>query len=79
MTAVTKNVYFDVLDNIDGNYNNTFHIIVGMKPTDVKSDSFAEYNVDSNGKDPSKIKNTVPWTWAISRHFSKHFSTTSKW
>ena len=56
MTAVSKNVYFDVLDNIDGNYNNTFHIIVGMKPTDVKSDSFAEYNVDSNGKILAKLK-----------------------
>ena len=69
-----------------------------MKPIDVTSDSYAEYNEDSNKKDPkfkvgdrvriskcksifstvytqiwseevfiiSKIKNTVPWTSAIS-------------
>ena len=69
-----------------------------MKPVDVTSDSYAEYNEDSNEKDPefkvgyhvniskyknifakrytqnwseeifvvSKIKNTVPWTYAIS-------------
>ena len=45
-----KNV--DVLDDIVDNYNNTFHRILGMKPTDVKSDSYAEYNVASNEKDP---------------------------
>ena len=25
MTAISKNVYFDVLDNIDNKYNNTVH------------------------------------------------------
>ena len=45
-----KNV--DVLDDIVDNYNNAFHRILGMKPTDVKSDSYAEYNVASNEKDP---------------------------
>ena len=60
MTAVSKNVYFHVFDGIVDNYNNTFHVIGmkpidGMKPRDVKSDSYAEYNVDSNEKD-SKFK-----------------------
>ena len=54
-TAVSKNACFDVLDNIVDNYNNTFHRIIGMKPIDIKSDSYVEYNVDSNEKDP-KIK-----------------------
>ena len=35
MAAVSKNVYFDVLDDIVDNYINTFHRIIGMKPTDV--------------------------------------------
>ena len=52
MTAVSKNVYFDVLDDIVDNYNNTFHRIIGMKPIDVKFDSYTEYNVDSDEKDP---------------------------
>ena len=43
MTAVLKNVYFDVLDDIVNNYNNTFQRIIGMEPIDVKSDSYAEY------------------------------------
>ena len=55
MTAVSKNAYFDVLDNFVDNYNNIFHRINGMKSTDVKSDCYAEYSVDSNDKD-SKFK-----------------------
>ena len=52
MTAVSKNVYFDVLDDIVSKYNNTVHRTKKMKPIDVKSDSYAEYNEDSNKKDP---------------------------
>ena len=55
MTAISKNVYFDVLDGIVDEYNNTYHKTVKMKPIDVKSDYFAEYNEESNEKEP-KIK-----------------------
>ena len=52
MTAISKNVYFDVLDNIVNKYNNTVHRTIKMKPIDVTSDSYAEYNEDFNKKDP---------------------------
>ena len=52
MTAISKNIYIDVLDNIINKYNNTVHRMIKMKPTDVASDSYAEYNEDSNEKDP---------------------------
>ena len=52
MTAVSKHVYFDVLDNIVNKYNNTVHRTIKMKPIDITSDSYAEYNEDSNEKDP---------------------------
>ena len=52
MTAVSKNVYFDVLDDIVNEYNNTVHRTIKMKPTDLTSDSYAEYIEDSNEKDP---------------------------
>ena len=48
MTAISKNVYFDVLDNIVDEYNNAYHKTIKMKPVDVKSDSFAEYNEYKN-------------------------------
>ena len=52
MTAVSKNVCFGVLDAIVDEYNNTYHKTIKMKPIDVKPDSYAEYNVDSNEKSP---------------------------
>ena len=98
MTAISKNVYFDVLDDIANKYNNTVHRTIKMKPIDVTDDYYPEYNENPNKKDPkykvgdnvrmskyknicakgytpnwleevfviNKIKNTVPWTYAIS-------------
>ena len=51
ITAITKNVYFDVLDDIVNKYNNTHHKTIKIKPIDVKSNSYAQYNVNSNDKD----------------------------
>ena len=52
MTAMSKNVYFNVLDDIVDEYNDTYHKTIKMKPIDVKNDSFAEFNEESNEKDP---------------------------
>ena len=69
MTAISKDVYFDVLDDLVDKYNNTYHKTIKMKPINVKDDSFAEYNEKSNEKDPkfkvgdhvkiSKFKNVI--------------------
>ena len=103
MTAISKNVYFDVLDDIVNKYNNTAHRTIKMKRIDVTDDCYAEYSehsmeLHSDKKTPkfkvgdnvriskykiifakgytpnwseevfviNKIKNTVPWTYAIS-------------
>ena len=68
MTAISKNLYFGVLDDVVNKYNNTVHRSIKMKPVDLTSDFYAEYNEDSNEKDPkckvgdhvriSKYKNT---------------------
>ena len=42
MTAVSKNVYFGVLDDIVGKYNSTYDRTIKMKPIDVESDSYAK-------------------------------------
>ena len=52
MTAVSKYLYFDILNDIVNKYNNSYLRTIKMKPIDVKSDSYVEYNVDSNEKDP---------------------------
>ena len=51
-TAVSINAYFDVLADIVNKYNNTVHRSIKMKPINITSDSYAEYNEDSNKKDP---------------------------
>ena len=51
MTANSKNVYLNVLNDILDKYNNTYHKTIKMKPIDVKSDSYAEYNKESDEKD----------------------------
>ena len=50
MTAVSKNVHFDVLDDIVNKHNNTVHRSIKMKPIDVACDSYAVYSEDSNKK-----------------------------
>ena len=52
MTDVSKNVYFNVLDDIVDDCNNTYHTTIKLKPKDVKSNCYAEYNEESNEKDP---------------------------
>ena len=48
MRAISKNIYFDVLDDYVNKYNNTIHKTIKMKPIDVTGDSQAEYNEDFN-------------------------------
>ena len=52
MTAISKNTYYDVLDYMVNKYNNTVQRTIKMKPIDVTNDPFAEYNEESNKKDP---------------------------
>ena len=52
MTSVSKNVYIDKLDDIVGEYNNTCHRTIKMKPVDVKDNTCIDFKKDVNGKDP---------------------------
>ena len=44
MTAISKNVYFDMLDYIVDKYNNTVQRNIEMKPINVTSASHADSN-----------------------------------
>ena len=52
ITAISKNVYFDVLDYIVDKYNNTYHKTMKIKLVNVGDEFFVEYNKESNRKDP---------------------------
>ena len=49
MTATGKNVYYDVLDDVVNEYNNTEHNTIKMKPKDVKDDNKRVY-IDEHNK-----------------------------
>ena len=57
ITSVSKNVYIDELDDILGEYNNTYYRTIRIKPVDV--------NWFEEGFIVSEIKNTIPWTYVI--------------
>ena len=60
MTAISKNVYFDELDDIVDKYNNTVHRTIKMKPIDITDDFYVEYSEDFNKKNPeSKVGDNV--------------------
>ena len=42
MTPISKNVYIDKLDDIVGEYNNTKHRTIKMKPIDVKDKTYID-------------------------------------
>ena len=51
-TAISKNVYFDMFDDIVTKYNNAVHRTIKMKTIDVTDASYAKYNKYPNKKDP---------------------------
>ena len=65
MTSISKNIYFDVLDDVVNKYNYTVHRTIKMKPIDDTGDSYVEYNgilfnENPNKKDPKfKVRDHV--------------------
>ena len=49
---MSKNVYINKLDDIVGEYNNTYHRTIKIKPVDVKDNIYIDFNKDVNDKDP---------------------------
>ena len=54
MTATGKNVYYDVLDHVVNEYNNTKHNNIKMKPKDVKNNK--RVDVDEHNEKYSRFK-----------------------
>ena len=55
LTAISKNISLNVLDDIVNKHNKIVHRTTKMKPVDDTSDSYAEYNEDSNKKNPDHV------------------------
>ena len=52
MTAISKNNFFDVLDDIVNEYNNTIHRTIKVKLIDVKDNAYVDSKKEVNYKDP---------------------------
>ena len=48
ITSITKNMYIDKLDDIVGEYNNTYHRAIKMKPIDVKDNVYIDFKKEVN-------------------------------
>ena len=55
MTAIGKNVYYDVLDDVVNKYNNTKHSTIKMKPIDVRDNNKRVY-IDEHNEKRSRFK-----------------------
>ena len=55
MTAISKNLYIDKLDDIVNEYNNTYYRTIKMKPVDVKDNAYIDFEKEVDDKD-SKFK-----------------------
>ena len=53
MTATGKNVYYDVLDDVVNEYNNTKHNTIKMKPKDVRNDNKSVY-IDEHNEESAR-------------------------
>ena len=51
MISVSEEVYIDKLDDI-GEYDNTYHRTIKMKPVDVKDNAYIDFKKEVNDKDP---------------------------
>ena len=54
-TAISKNIYFDVLDDIVNKYNNTFHRTIKIKPIDIMGDFYVKPNGIAFNKDSIEL------------------------
>ena len=52
MTAISKNVYINKLDDIVAEYNNTYHRVIKMKPVNFKYNTYIDFEKEVNDKDP---------------------------
>ena len=56
MSAIVKNVYYDVLDDVVNKYNNTKHSTIKMKPIDVKDNNNKRVYIDEHNEKRSRFK-----------------------
>ena len=52
MSSISKNIYIDKLADIINKYNNTYHRTIKMKPFDVESRTYIDFDKENNKEVP---------------------------
>ena len=52
MTAISKNMYINKLDDMTNEYNNTYHGAIKTKPVNVKDNTYIDSNDEVHDKNP---------------------------
>ena len=55
MNAISKNVYIDKIGDIINKHNNIYHRTIKIKPIDVRSSTYIDFDIENNDNDP-KLK-----------------------
>ena len=55
MTLISENVYIDKLNDIVEEYKNTYNRTMKMRPVDVKSSTYIDFDVENSDKDSEEI------------------------
>ena len=74
MIAISKKVYFDVLDDIVTKYNNKVHRTIKMKPIEVKDNAYVEYKKNFHKKDPKFKFGDHVWISKYKNSFAKGYT-----
>ena len=53
VTSVSKNVYIDNLADIFNKYNNACYGTIKIKPADVRSSTYIDFNKENSKEDPN--------------------------
>ena len=73
MTSISKNVYIDKLDGIANKYNKTYHSTIKMKPANVKSSTYIDFDKENDKEGPKfKVRDYVR-LWKCKNIFAKGY------
>ena len=80
MTAVSKHVCNDKLDEKINKYNNKYHRIIKKEPVDVKVDTYIDYGFKYNKKDPEfKVGDQIEEDHYTKKYFCKGLHSKFVW
>ena len=76
MTATSKNSWYskwEKLADIVNEYNDTYHSTIKMKPFNVNSSTYIDFDIENNDKDP-KFKVSIMWEYRNIKMLSQKVS-----